>query len=249
MKIWGFQPLLYGKDYEEVALKSVEPAVDKFLILYTPIPSYGGDRNFVCSDSREELYAIAQRALGDKLLWIEPDHSYEHEGIHRDRGTNIARDAGVDLLVCCDSDELWDLPSLEKAIPQAMVTGARQNRVNFLHFWKSFSWVNVDPCMAVRLIVPHAPEGTEAYLQLDKPIYHMGYAKTNANMRQKWAKIHGHQSDLRPGWLDFYESWKPGMMDCHPTNSKNFWCPEPFDRTTLPELLKQHPYYDLDIIE
>jgi len=85
------------------------------------------------------------------------------------------------------------------------------------------------------------------------PIYHFGYAVTDETMAYKW-RIHGHKDELRPGWLDGkWQAWPP-EDDCHPTNGRKtdgtgWWNPEPFDKWQLPELLRGHPYWDLERVE
>jgi len=60
--------------------------------------------------------------------------------------------------------------------------------------------------------------------------------------------IHGHKSELRPNWLEEkWLNWKEGISDLHPV-SIGLWSTETFDKTTLPEILKQHINYNKDVI-
>lgn len=76
---------------------------------------------------------------------------------------------------------------------------------------------------------------------------HLGYCLPFNLMRYKWAS-HGHVHELRPGWLERYENWKPGEMDIHPTCEQGMWNPEPFDKNQLPEVLRDHPYWNMEMI-
>jgi len=81
-------------------------------------------------------------------------------------------------------------------------------------------------------------------------VLHFGYAITDAIMRYKW-EIHGHKGELRPHWLDdVWPEWPP-PDNCHPTNGRNergepFWSPKMFDKTKLPDFMREHPFWGLD---
>ena len=69
MKVLGFIPLHYGKEYLEVAIKAVDPCIDQLLILYTSKPSYGSRSAIVCPETEEELKEIVFKAAKNPM-WI-----------------------------------------------------------------------------------------------------------------------------------------------------------------------------------
>ena len=83
-KVAAVTALHYGIDYLEDAIKSVIDAVDEFHILYSARPCHTVQTDEPCPESREELYQIAERAAGSKLIWH--DGNWLHEGQQRDAG-------------------------------------------------------------------------------------------------------------------------------------------------------------------
>ena len=259
MKTIAYCPVHYGRDFLAYALRSVYPCVDEIHILYTAQPSYGTRSGAPCPDSRESLLWEAEKGAREKLRWTEGD--WTQEGPHRDTILAIAQQVGADLIVGVDADEVGDTPSLAKAIPIAMEQPQRNLRVPFIHFWRSFSWVCRDECQAVRFIVPGNPVNTDGYVPLEKPIYHFGYARSVSDVAYKWS-CHGHQAELRKGadlppgyssWIELYERWQPGVDNVHPTCSwksdgSAWWTPTPYPKEELPEMLREHPYYSMEII-
>ncbi len=86
----------------------------------------------------------------------------------------------------------------------------------------------------------------EGQAYLSEQYFHMGYARSIKDIEYK-INIHGHKNEWRAEWMEMYRNWKYGMNDVHPT-CEGIWNPEPFDKTTLPELMRDHPYYDLEAI-
>jgi hypothetical protein len=81
-------------------------------------------------------------------------------------------------------------------------------------------------------------------------VYHFSTAQRMDIMRYK-LEIHGHKDEIRPNWLSgIYEAWQPGMVIDKGLHlvSYDLWNAVPFDKTTMPEILKQHPNYDKDVI-
>lgn len=259
MKTIGFMPLHYGAPYLAAAIRSVLYAVDEMWILYTPHPSHNGNTvtTVPCPDSARDLYAIARKAAGDKLRWVQGD--WRLEGEHRDAIYQCAPDA--DMILSVDSDEVWNPPLIDvafKVYEKSMQEGRRYWLVPFVHFWRSFNRAIVnDGQLPQRITFPKASNdfyqkyGT-SYVERGNPaskrfICHFGYAIPVQHMRYKWSGGHGHQSELRPDFLGKYE--RNELEDVHPV-SKRFWSPEvvnPLDY--MPEWMQEHPYWGLEVIE
>lgn len=248
MKIIGFSALLYGADYLGYAIRSVAPSVDQWVVAYSPVGSHGHQADVICPEDETELRAIAEDACaasGVPLLWYSG--RWQYEGQQRDSVFQMVPDA--DLVIVVDADEVWEPMAVQAAIHQGWRMKARHGLVRFQHFWRSFGWVCHDPAMPVRIIRPEFANDT-AYL--DVPcVNHFGYARKPADI---WYKIqtHGHKSEWRPEWYEqTFLPWRPGNgrnSDLHPTN-RDFWTAEPFDRAQLPDVLHDHPYYGLEMIE
>lgn len=221
--IYGYCVLHYGKEFLEAALRSVEPIVDKYVISYTPKPSFSFGTDIPCPDSEEEMRSIAERVLGNKLIWISG--TYAHEGHHRDVIYGHAK--MNDIIIVSDSDEIWKDP--EAAIKEAEKTKAHSLRINgFVNFWKSFDYIVHDGFQPVRILQPkyyrHVAETINA------TIYHLGYMIKPETMRYKLA-IHGHRNDIDQvhGSPDkYFEKWNNwthpgcGIERLHPA-SRDIW--------------------------
>jgi hypothetical protein len=59
MKVLGFMPIHYGKEYLKESLLSIVNHCEKVVVAYTQQGSHGYASNEVCPDSKEEIYKIA----------------------------------------------------------------------------------------------------------------------------------------------------------------------------------------------
>lgn len=244
----AYYALHYGKEYLAHSVRSVQGAVDEIHMLYTARPSFGVSTDAKNPDSLEELKREAHRFAEKPIIWHQAD--WDSEGQHRDTILAVARVRKASVIATVDADELWDTETLSRCldyVEQTPKPGVGRYRASFLHFWRSLDYVCRDPCMPERVIDVRSFPGTIDYLPAEiqtKPVYHFGYAQSDALMQYKW-KIHGHQADLRPAWVDRFLTWQPGEMDVHPTNL-NFWNPERIDdasREVVQRLLGDHPYF------
>lgn len=247
MKVIGFTCLHYGTDYLGWAIRSVIDHVDEHHIIYSPVGSHGHHTERRCPDTRDELYAIAKRAAGSKLVWSEG--RFPHEGAHRSHIHVVAPDADVILVV--DADEIWPVGMAETilALP-ANGAPVRRIRVSMVHFWRSFyRAVLHDPAWPHRVLYPKVEGDHEYALSVAGNIAHMGYAQRPEIVRYK-LETHGHKNEFRQD-----QNWFGGIFmdekrrnDLHPVGS-DYWNYEDVDPWQhLPEFMKSHPYANMDII-
>lgn len=255
MKI-AYYALHYGKEYLAHSIRSVQDAVDEVHVLYTPQPSFGHFTSAKNPDSRDELRAEADRFAKKPVVWH--DGNWWAEAVHREAIISIAAKRGANIVVAVDADEVWDTDTLRASlswVEDHPKPGVSRYRAWFIHFWRSFRHVCRDPAMPERVLdlrVGSGITGSVDYLPREvqqKPVFHFGYAQSEALMRYKW-QIHGHQNELRPGWVDKFVGWQPGVDDVHPTNER-FWNPEPVDPATAADverLLGDHPHRGVELI-
>lgn len=241
----AYYPLHYGSDYLGYSIKSIYDHVDKIHILYTDKPSHGHGSNAVNPDTKQKLIDAAN-LFGDpkgKIVWHEG--RWPNEGAQRDTINGIAASDNADVIVAVDSDEIWDADVLTKAIEMSVKGGARNNCIRMLTFWRSFGNVCYDEMMPVRVICCKRAPGKTSYLE--GRVNHFGYARKVEDVAYKIA-IHGHKNEWRGNWFDRYKNWPAsGNNDLHPT-CHNVWNASPYDKTKLPEYMRQHPYYNLEVI-
>ncbi len=244
-RVIAYIPLFYGREYLRECIKSMEPFVEKILVVYVDHPSQGWDSKIECPESREELKAIAL-AASDKVEWHEGGH-FNIEAEHRSYIYKYSQ--GFDLAFTLDSDEVVEPKDIEHAFKLAYESDKRYIGINnFVHFWRSFDYQCKDFYQPVRIINLRNPEGTSG--NVDMRIYHFSCAQSEKIIRYKWG-VSGHSAELRPGWVDnVLFAWTPEnkIKLLHPVSLDIWGEAIPFDKTTLPEILKNHPNYNKHII-
>ena len=249
MRVHSLTILHYGKDYLPYAIKSVYDNVDKAHVFYTPTPSHGHSTDILPIETKEQLLQAAYAYdPADKVRWYDMLH-VRHEGIQRDTALDIVKADGADMIVVLDCDEVWPAGLAHEFIHVASQSNTVRNwLVNMTHFWRSFNWACNDQGWPVRIIDLRHDNGVAYLPQESGKIFHFGYAIRDKVMRYKW-QIHGHKNELRQNWFDDKWSQWPPPNDCHPTNDKGFWIPEPFDKGKLPDFMRIHPFYNLERID
>lgn len=244
IKTLAYIPLHYGSPYLDAVIKSIDPHVDKILILYTERPSYGQSRGLPNPDSRAQLREIAENA-SDKIEWVEVGN-IQQENFHRRLVYRYAN--GYDLIMAVDSDEIFDdIEEMKAAAMEANCKIVNVGGDRWYHFWRSFNECNRDGFYPTRFHVVRGQEGAKI-IHAGK-IYHMGYALPENLTRYK-ISVHGHK-DIPGSWIsDKWLNYERGKtMKLHP-DSQTVWIQtEDFDKTTLPQVLKEHPYYELERIK
>lgn len=243
-RILGFMHILYGVEYLRESLGSIKDHVEKMHVCYSRNPSHGHTTVETCPDSREDILAICQEVLGDKLIWTEHE-SFGHENIHRWERHKFAQD--YDIILSIDADEVFE--NIPEAINYGIERTERYFHINgYINFWKSFSFVCLDDFRPKRIEFLKRPNHFENHF-CPLRVYHFSYAQNRNLIRYKHT-IYGHAKEIRPLWLEnVYDKWTLEIQfpDLHPI-AKDLWTAVPFDKTTLPESLKKHKNYDRHLI-
>ena len=245
MRVIGYMPIHYGKEYLRESLESVIDLCDKFVILYTPSPSYSFTTPIQCPESEEELKAIADDVCGDKLTW----HSkyYTGEGEHRNEIYKFAM--GFDLILAVDADEVFHTEQLRKGLEIAYKGVHRNYGIKgYINLWRSFDYACYDGFLPIRVINLHNHHKDMSSLEVT--IWHFSTCQSKKIMDYKY-EIHGHKDELRSNWLeDIHNTWKPDNQfdDVHPV-AFGIWNPIEYDKELMPKSLRNHPNFNKDIVE
>ena len=240
----AYYPIHYGSDYLGYSIKSIYDHVDQIHILYASKPSHGSGTTLTNPDS---LAKIKESSLlfGDpknKIVWHHGEWAYE--GAQRDEINKIASKVDANMILAVDADEIWDKDVLEESITNSFQNKKRYNLIRMLTFWRCFHKIATDEMLPNRIILPKIAEG---HNYMTGRVNHFGYARTVENIEYK-ISIHGHKGEWRKDWLAIYKNWPNSRnTDLHPT-CENFWNLSDFDKTKLPDFMRQHPYYNLEII-
>lgn len=233
MKACAYIPLHYGAEYLAASIKSYQDLVDKIYVLYSSKPTYGHNMHMQCPESEEQLRDIVAGAT-NKAEWVNV--TAHNEGQHRGHIERFSQ--GYDITLSTDADEVWNTPELEQALKQTYESKFRRHGIDgFINFYKSFDKICLDGFRPIRIYNNHGAGETV----IKVTCYHFGYCLPESMMRYKWA-IHGHHSELRKNWIEeVYRSDRES--DLHPV-AIGLWNAQPFDKNTLPDILKQHPNFN-----
>jgi len=241
--IVGYTMLHYGKDYLAYALRSLAPYIDKHVIIYSEQPTFGSHTALPCPDTRDELKTIALDVLRDKLVWVE--------GMAQNYETVRTIIPYAELILEVDADEVY-----EPRLVANLLRAHRQNRLipgshrlPMVHHWRSFDYVCRDTSWPIRMNTT-TPERTHTY-QPDMTsgvIHHFGYARALSDMRYK-IETSAHRGEWRAGWWDdVFMRYPERLTDLHPV-VEGMWNAEPYDKTCLPDFMREHPNFNKVVIE
>ena len=244
IRVISYMPLHYGMEYLKESLLSIIDIVDKIVVVYSEIPSYGHGTDIKCPEGEMELFDIAMAICKDKLIWRK--ERFSNEGEHRSFIYNFTE--GYDVVLAIDADEVYNTSELKKAIQLAYDGDKRYYGIaGYLNFWRSFNYVLTDGFTPIRItnLKNESGEGV-----VPCTIYHFSCAQSEKIMFYKY-EIHGHKNEIRENWLHgIYFSWTPenNIKYLHPTSMDIWGEAIPFDKNKLPKSLKKHPNFNKTII-
>lgn len=242
--IVAFTRLHYGADYLPYVLRSALPFVDKHLVIYTSVPTFGRYTDLPNPDSRDALLNAAQSVGSDKVLWLE--------GVPVEVDTALRYFPDADIVLELDADEIIE-PALFEDIIARYERGELTDyvyRLPFLHFWRSFDYACDDPGWPMRLYLPKNVPGEATMYPTGNigRVLHFGYCRTQRDMAYKW-ETSVHIGELRPEWWrDIWAAFPQRLIDVHPV-MRDWWNAEPYDKARLPDFMREHPYFSLEIVE
>lgn len=245
LKILGFCPAHYSGDYFKEALLSIRDHVDMMVISYSNLPSQGYSNSKPCPDSREYILQTSQDVLGDKLIWDEA-RDYCSEGEHRNVKYRYSQ--GYSHIVSIDSDEI--MVGIPEAIQYAENNGERfYGCSNFQNFFRGFSQVCRDGFRPIR-IEKLSAENQLQNLDCELTVLHFSAAQRREVMEYKLQNF-GHASEVRPNYLrEVFYKWTPdnGTKWLHSVSLQIWEDAVPYNKNTMPDYLKKHKYFNLNII-
>jgi len=244
MKVLAFFIAHTGVPYFRAAVESIYNQADHVVVLYARIPSQGFKSEIPCPDTRNEMMECVKPFM-DKITWV--DGEWQNESDHINAIWSYAD--GFDFVWRADCDEISPPGMIEEMIWQSTETDAKAFRVPFVHFWRSFSKVCRDGSHPIRLFRMVGGEGERT---LDSKagrwvVYHGGYAQPTRYITYK-LQVSGHRPEFRPDW--FNDRWMVNAQaDVHPVCFPTHWMPADFDKEQLPDVLKRHAFFHMEVID
>lgn len=246
MRVLGFLTIHYGVEYLEASLLSIKNHVEKMVVSYSVNGSHGFRSSELCPDFEVDIFEICNQVLGDKLIWNRAD-GYHNEGAHR--AVKYHYSDGYDLILTIDADEVFKEEDVPRALQYAYQHPERFYGIKgYVNFWRSFNYACYDGFRPIRIENLNSNSRAQN-LECPLTIYHFSTAQSEPVMRYKY-KVFGHSSEIKENWLDgTHYRWTPdnNFADLHCV-SIGLWNTESFDKTTLPESLKNHANYNKELI-
>lgn len=201
---------------------------------------------------------LAHRTAGMSLCWrdrmdyhflVDGDEVYRQDHLANIREELIAHPEAGQFIVKCDlfwrsfryripAEELAWMPrrifKLTRWTPLGKSAIPLPIRCRFTGNNKTNSWGAVHHIEPLRAI-----------------FYHFSYARSPAKMREKLL-TYSHAHEVREGWYErVWLRWpqQRGMTNLNPVDPEKFPRAVARDLDDLPEVMRSHPYFSMDIIE
>ncbi len=250
--VQGFCGLHYGSEYLRQSLLSIRDHIDSMYIAYSPIPTHGFGTTDPCPDNEKEMFDIAMEVMGTKLIWTTFPNGFGAEGAHRNERYKHA--ANFQLILTIDADEIFEPKEIRAALDFAYNGKERFYGITgYINFFRNFSHCCRDGFAPIRIenTMVSADNMTQN-LGCPLTIYHFSLCQREETLRYKF-KVFGHANEIKPNYLEEkYYAWTPEKINevthVHPTSDGIWQICEKFDKTTLPQILKDHPNYNKDLV-
>jgi hypothetical protein len=264
---FGAMVLAYKQEeYIAYCLRALAPHLDQIVVLFSERPwiAYNSRarQSFTAADGSREILAELQREL-PHLSVIEGTWDGEEE--MRDHGLRALRNAGTDVCVMVDADEMYPdggLAALKGEIARRNTPGTAYY-MRYMGCYRRFDYVletryprstggvsvhrapvavHLDP--QTTFYMHRNPSGHVVELPESFFFWHFGYVLSDARM---WEKIHtfGHAQQIVPRWFEEkWLQWTPATADLFFKEPRSRW-PRTIkiDAQSLPQVMHQHPYF------
>ena len=279
MKIAAVYSIFNEEDYIEYSIKSIYNWVDKIVVMLAAAPwdAYGSEANmyYSKSDSTEKIIASLAKTH-DKIFVIKG--VWHSEIDQREAGMSYLRGMDIDYYFLIDGDEVYrkdHLDNIRDEIESHPAVGTFQIKCST--FWRSFNYripYNTMPWTPWRIFkitryrrvfglkIPFTCRmvgcnkanslGPIYLIPPEKAIfYHFGYARTEERMKLKIAASPCRRKFIENWFEDVYLKWPDNreMRNLQPLDSDGLPYAMRMDTSDFPDVLKGHPYFNLDIIK
>ncbi len=278
MKIAAMYCVYNEAEYIEYSIRSIYDFVDRVFVLVGELPySAYNERareQFQTRDETTAMVATLARHLPKITLLTG---RWESEIAHRNAGLRLCVEEQHRYSFLVDGDEVYrsdHLEALREEIQAHPEVGTFHIKCTI--FWRSFHYrirPDVMKWMPPRVFkidrhrkmlgvpLPHRMRfvgknktnslGPKYLVPPERcTFYHFSYARSEEKMRQKIATF-SVARDVMSGWFErVWLAWpsQRDMREIHPMTPEEFPQADRVEPTDLPEVMKTHPYYQLDVI-
>ena len=267
------------EEYLAYAVRAVLPAVEACVICLGQVPytaytteapeTYPPDRTEAIVDALarefpQKIHVLKDRwpsqiehreaalarclALGmDYYFLVDGDEVYRADHLATIRATIQQRPSVGTFIVKCHT--FWRsfryriLPETLTWRPRRIFKLTRHRRILGLPFPHSLRFPGINDLNSLGPVYEFHPK--------DALFYHFSYARSPEKMREKLSTF-PHAQEILSGWYTrVWQAWPQHreMPNIHPTDPPKFPRAVPHDLADLPEVMRTHPYYALEIID
>ena len=277
MKITAVFCVYNEQEYLEYALKSILPGVDRVILCLglAPYNAYNPKAREVSRADQTEALVDEWAKKEPRLTVVKGIWSSEVE--HREAGLKLCLEDGTDYYWLIDGDEVYredHLRNIRQELEKHPEVGTFIIKCHI--FWRSFSYRIPAQEMSWRprrifkmtrqrgilgIGFPHRLRfvgqnemnsiGPVVEIPPDRAVfYHFSYARSAKAMEDKF-RTFSHAHEIPQAWIDnVWKKWpdRREMPNIHPVDPPKFPRALHQPPDDLPEVMRRHPYYGLDII-
>jgi hypothetical protein len=252
-----------GSDYIEYAIKSIYNYVNQIIIVDGSVEKYSDSDSISSNDGTIEIIKrLKEKDIFNKIEFVPAlDRKWKDK---IEMQNEIAKRVTGEYYVKIDHDEIWKPETLLAAI-NFMEKNLKVNilKMPFYHFWLNFNQVAIDDGGKWSTKHPRVwrwSNGMKHLLSFNyfvdsknnritgdaefkgDRIYHFGYVRQLNILKNKinYYKTRGIEKNVS----DTVTNWKKGNETQPTQKGANSSCID-FDKKLLPEILKDHPYYNI----
>ncbi len=277
MKITAVFCVYNEQEYLEYALRGILPAVDQVILLLglAPYDAYNPKAREISRSDRTEAIVdtVARKEL--KITVVKGIWSSEVE--HRNAGLDLCLQNGTDYYWLVDGDEVYredHLRNIRQEIEKRPEVGTFIIKCHI--FWRSFAYRIPAQQMSWRPRRIFKVTRHRRILGLRFPyrcrftgqnetnslgpvyefpperavFYHFSYARSAQAMEDKF-RTFSHAHEIKQEWIaNVWKKWPSDrtMKNIHPVDPPKFPCATHQPPDDFPSVMREHPYYTLDVI-
>ena len=265
------------QEYLEYAVESILPAVDRVILCLgkTPYNAYNPVAREVSSPDGTEALAEALARRERKITLIKGTWASEVD--HRNTGLGECLKDDADYYWLVDGDDIYQedhLRNIRQEIERNPKAGTFIIKCHI--FWRSFSYripaqeltwrprrifkmtrtrriLGIPFPHALRFVGQNEMNSLGPVLELPPEravFYHFSYARSSPAMEDKF-RTFSHAHEIRPEWIrNVWKRWpaQREMTQIHPVDPPKFPRAVYQSPEDLPEVLRKHPFYRMEII-
>ena len=277
MKVAAVYCVFNEEEYIAYSIRSVRDAVDRVIVLINERPWARPGAPGPNGYPADRTEAIVRELAAQDPKIVVMKGSWPTEVAHRQAGMQSCLQEGFDYYFLVDGDEVYRADHLQALLEEIRAhPEAGTFFVKCTIFWRSFhyriphhamKWTPWRvfkmqrhrrllglPLLGATRFIGDNKTNSPGPRRLVPPercvFYHFSYARSEAKMRQKIATFSVADQVQREWFRHVWSTWphQREMRNIHPMVPEEFPVAERVEPRDVPEVMRTHPYYTLEII-